>query len=302
MVAKPSHVDPAAVGAFERLRDEVAKLNQGSRVPTAAGLKSSLQRNYQDFNERELGYKRFIEFLEDAQAHGYVSVLRDSFGHPRIYPTGAATAIAKVAISEPDAVAMGSHRLRSDVWRAVIDWEENYTRAWDRRVGRAFMYPADDGSTPPWTKQPDRFVQITPISQETQIGWMKEFAEFQIDDARDELVVSLGVGAPRGQFKQVLAKYQLDAAWSRALQAHAARFVQGWASSNTVAIKHLFDHRSHGSQTGTTEGQRAQTTALAVSDILRPDTLREELHRVIDRMSPEDLASLRIPAGYLIAE
>lgn len=302
MVAEPSHIDSDTAGAFERLRDEVAKLNHGSRVPTAAGLKSSLQRNYPDFDERVLGYKRFIEFLEEAQAHGYVSVLRDSFGHPRIYPTGAATAIAKVAISEPDTVAMGSHRLRSDVWRAVIDWEENYTRAWDRRVGRAFMYPADDGSTPPWTKQPGRFVQITPISQETQIGWMKEFAEFQIDSARDELVVSLGVGAPRGQFKQLLAKYQLDAAWSRALQAHAARFVQGWASSNAVAIKNLFDHRSQGAQKDSTEAQRTTTTGLAVPNMLRQDTLREQLHGVIDRMSPEDLASLRIPARYLIVE
>lgn len=302
MIAKPSPAETAKVEAFEALRAEVANLNQGGRVPTAAGLKSSLIRKYSGFDEGALGYRRFIEFLEDAETKGYVSVLRDPLNHPRIYPAGEATAKAKVAISESDAVAMGSLRLRSDVWRSVIDWEQNYTRAWDRGISRAFMYPSDDESTPPWEKKPDRFVQMTPISQEQQIGWMKEFAEAQFDNARGELVAALAPGAPRRQFKLTLAKYHLDAAWSRSLQAHAARFVQEWAASKSVSIKHLFDQRSLDPEARAGSPAPAEIRETSVTNTAHATRLRAELHRVIDRMSPEELASLRIPAGYLIAE
>lgn len=300
MVANPVLVADAEIAAFEVLREEVAKLNEGSRVPTAAGLKSSLQRSDRGFDEKPLGYKRFIDFLQAAEAHGYVSVLRDTLGHPRIYPAGKATAVAKVAISESEAVAVGALRLRSDVWRAVIDWEENYTRAWDRKISRAFMYPADDESTPPWGKQPERFVQIVPISQETQIGWMKEFAESQASGAREALVVALAPGAPRGEFKRTLGIHHLEEAWSRALQAHAARFVQAWAASNSVSIKNLFD-RPHEVARSTSESRVSEAVSVDLPR-LHVDRLREELHRVIDRMSPEDLTSLRVPASYLIAE
>jgi hypothetical protein len=304
MTANPSPVEVGKAEAFEVLKAEVANLNQGGRVPTAAGLKSSLQRKNSSFDERALGYKRFIEFLEDAEAKGYVSVLRDPLNHPRIYPAGEATAKAKAAISESDAVAMGTLRLRSDVWRSVIDWEQNYTRAWDRRISRAFMYPSDDESTPPWEKQPNRFVQMTQISQEQQIGWMKEFAEAQLDNAREELVAALAPGAPRGKFRLTLAKNSLDAAWSRSLQAHAARFVQDWAAANSVSIKHLFDQRSPDPEPAMASASTTETSEPAITgtDAGQTTRLRAELHRVIDRMSLEELASLRIPAGYLIAD
>jgi hypothetical protein len=283
MTANPSPVEVGKAEAFEVLKAEVANLNQGGRVPTAAGLKSSLQRKNSSFDERALGYKRFIEFLEDAEAKGYVSVLRDPLNHPRIYPAGEATAKAKAAISESDAVAMGTLRLRSDVWRSVIDWEQNYT---------------------PWEKQPNRFVQMTQISQEQQIGWMKEFAEAQLDNAREELVAALAPGAPRGKFRLTLAKNSLDAAWSRSLQAHAARFVQDWAAANSVSIKHLFDQRSPDPEPAMASASTTETSEPAITgtDAGQTTRLRAELHRVIDRMSLEELASLRIPAGYLIAD
>lgn len=298
-MSAPAKTSSATLAAFEQLKATVASLNEEGKVPTAAWVKSTMLAEDPSFSERTIGYKRFIDFIEAAVEARYVSMLRDPQNHPRLFPVGIPDADIRVVISEPAPIASGEYKLRSDVWRSFVDWHSGYLRAWDRRLSRAFMYPAGSDQ-PAWVREPTRFVEIRPISREQQLFWMKEFSEAQPEVERSELVTSLGANTPAGEFKRALEKFGLATAWNRELQAHAGRLVQEWAAENRVSVSHLFDTRS--SRQVHTDQPVVAKDSSASSRVDEADSLRQRLHMVIDAMPLSELAALQIPAGYLITD
>ena len=77
--------------------------------------------------------------------------------------------------------------------------------------------------------------------------------------------------------------------------------IEAWAASSGVQMADLVDHRRPRRESGSSEPVRpvASGSAQAVSG--SPElTLRDHLHRIIDRMSVQELGALQIPAAYLV--
>lgn len=290
---------------FDQLKEVVDSLSNGSYTPTAAAVKTTLLKLNPSFDERRLGFKRFVDFIEAAVNRGAVSMIRDANNHPRVFPVDSRS---DPLMTRPP-FALEGLRLRRDVWRALVDWTPaDYWRGWDRQQSRVFMAPQAGSSTPPWEVDPTRFLPLPTVSQDEQVAWMKEFAAAQVAVVRDKLEGGLTPESELGAFRLALRDEGLMEAWSVALRQHVSLRAAEWATSAKVARHYLFESQLSNPRDTPSEaqvaiaagGSEAQTVQRSVEDTTEQDRLRQKLHRVIDGMVLGELASLPVPARFLV--
>jgi len=299
-VTNPSAAD------FDQLKAIVDSLSSGTYSPTAAAVKTALLKLNPSFDERKLGFRRFVDFIQAAVDRGAVSMIRDANNHPRVFPVDARPNV----LSNSPPFAMEGLRLRREVWRALVDWTPaDYWRGWDRQQSRVFMAPHAGSSTAPWEVDPTRFLPLPIISQEEQVAWMKEFAAAQVPLVRDKLESGLSPDSELGAFRVALRDEGLAEAWSVALRQHVNLRAAEWATSAKVARHYLFESQLSNprdihvdAKVAKTAGDAGPQTAQSVDENAseKDDALRQKLHRVIDGMVLGELAALPIPARFLV--
>lgn len=327
--------------AREVLVSVVESLLHAGRVPTASEVRLELKRRtYNGFNLTELGYKRFRDFLADAEASGSVTIDRDRPGDVSVSLPGFD---AKAHVGNTPAI-------RPDLWRAFVDWSAKVARYFDIENDRVLMLPKDEAPMEPKrfqeirqmiNEKPECFVEIAPISTTFQIGWMSEFAE-QIEDPRLKALLGAALAGdkPAKLFSAVLREVpHTQVLWRKELGRRVRAIVEQWRDNLASRAQIRIDRREEAEVVGgypvrtrTSPGRSeiAELAALLASSehgdsgaealkravvanflVGAPHslaehntsvTLRARLHAAIDRMPLEELRAIQLPVGYLFEE
>jgi len=316
--------------AFTVARDIVVEWRASGRRSTTAGVTSKMkQLGTLDLELLGLGANK--EFWEQATASGLLSVEQQANGHWFVLLPGEQLSDFDVQ-PKVDTHAVSAHdpelRLKSEVWTSFVDWNTAFRRFWDRSHGRAFMVPASPGWVPE-AIDTSLFTEIQPALQDTQIGWMRTFADSCPEPDRTALHVSLADHAPRGAFRRELRDRGLSRAWRDALRAHILDKAVGWAQGVGIDVSSIMENRHRDTDaavvrtaTSSPFARVAPPSTLGVASTLVPpepeargrvaldkpsienrdraDVLRQKLHRVIDLMSWEELGQLPVRAEHLL--
>ena len=292
--------------AIELAASLVASAAERDFHPTAAELKLQMLRGMPAFSEKELGFRKFLDFLNAAQDQGRLFVFLDDKGHPRLSNEPVAGHSVPASPIPPDEAPT---RMRQDLWSAIVHWEDLSDRFWDRKERRAIYVPVDADGAPLWTSEPARFTRITPVSRDQHLVWMNEFAEGLEGVKRDALLQAIAVGAPRGAFKITLRRHGLITLWGAELQRRVTDHAEAWAVAEGVRLDQIVEKSTQSPPPAAPAPADSATAPQAPSPTLprdesltESDRLRRRLHGVIDRMNFAELAALQVPAIYLLSE
>lgn len=293
---------------YSLLAAVVSDLTAGGRLASAAAVKTLMLRESPNFDERALGHRKFVEYLEAAAHAGAVRLARDDRNHPCVFPAETSDAVIDAAVLRSSTTVAETRRLKRELWRAVVDWEpSDYWRGWDRKHGRVFMTPQTSTNGEPWADDAERYVALPIVSRELQAEWMDEFAAAQMPAVKDELLFALQPGAVLGAFRTTLAAHGLLDDWAKALQLHVNVHVQQWATASKVPLQRLFDspaRRADLGPVGAPSGGSVEPAtiegAVAAPERSFDDALRRRLHNVIEQMNGAELSVITVPARFLV--
>lgn len=309
--------EPAEINleqAREMLLDMVREWRADSRLTTTAGLKSALVRTTGgQFDEKRWGYRTFRDFLTELAAGGWVELSQLPTNHWLVLLPGEVQedVLAERNRREHESPSHGQVstreaepvRLKSEVWLASVTWLDHHRRLWDRVARRPFAYPIDDDGAPAFLTELDRFVEIPAADVRLQRQWMRTWAGDLPEAARAQILAALDSTAP-GEFRRSIERLDLTTAWRSELHRRVAELLLDWADSSGVPKAELVDTRNRRPKpsVGATSSDRLEVKqdSTVVPSGSVADELRARLHQIIDSMSLQELASLPIPAAYLL--
>ena len=175
--------------------------------------------------------------------------------------------------------------VRHDLWVAFVSTDATKPfRRYDKERDKAVLLeklPASEGLNQ------DRFVVIEPIPSQVQKEWATQFAN-QVEDTTTskDLYELLSQDHWFNRFQNRLKKTpDLLKRWD-ALRSHRVlEWIEAWKKRSDLSDLDPLTPTSHAGGT-------------FVSD-MQLRTMRKRLIRAIERMPPHELASIRIPIGYL---
>jgi hypothetical protein len=228
------------------------------------------------FNERELGFRSFLDFVKSVPE---VGIQGRSGSDVLLAPITASDVLSAFASPLP--------RLRRDFWRAFIEFPvPNTVRLYDPNEDK--ILHEDAGTARPG-------IVIEPVPRETQLQWRRTFSEEQPDSLKAILLAALeGTGtAAFNEFARRLRENpSVMRAWNRFVQKLITDHVSAWAAANNVAE----DCWSAGKQTSYSGGGGTGGAAPKVQNISQ----RAELYNLFDSLPIEDLLQLRVPLGLVL--
>jgi hypothetical protein len=325
-----STVEGLQAEAFAVLLDAVGSLTtEGARPPTASEVRLEMKhRTYGGFDPKLVGFKRFREFLMAAASQGHIALDASRPGD-----------LAVLRPADADQLREPSNFVRSDLWRAFVDWDPRMLRFYDKNAGKALMIPRESVPFEPMRyrdlrrrleQEPESFIEINPVEMPTQLAWMREYAERVTDaDLRSLLKEALDSKKPLKLFTDMLrANPPQLALWHRELGLKVRREVERWRDSAAAEEQIDIERRqppssapgslsqSHSSSrtedlTSNARLLRLLRTRLKPSSDRDPSEtgsqaegaeLRARLHLAIDRMPLAELKMLRVPVGYLFED
>lgn len=276
--------------AFAELRAVVSDLVERGRKPLVQGVKPALQRRSGgEFDENALGFSSFGDFVRAAELAGAVHT-RSAPGGRLVEPgPPARDALVLRAAESPRAVRQPRLQIRRELWRAFTDWSGRRGYAWDRTrqtvVGRRLeSHDASPVST--------AFVPISPIPEEEQIQWARNFlAEHTASPVIEPLTTILG-GGP-GSFvvfsRFIRTDRELTVEWAARRKQLVADAIREWAQQHGIEVD-PYSSITSGSFAAETPPEEPQD---------RIERLRAAVKRAVDQMSPAELRELRLPVGSL---
>lgn len=291
---------PQHEAALRLLQSVVNDRVASGRRTHSAGLKPAMQkRSNEGFSEIRLGFPSFRAFLEWAQDAGVVQLVPAPRG-PDIEVLPIAPTAQRLSPTPLRGRSQG--RIKPDLWRSFVDWRADWRRVFDRESGEARMFPREPhevGDAPQHAAlrgavadNSNRFIEITPIPQPQQLAWMSEFADAEADaPLKTELQAALqtdrAAGAFAARIRQTPTAFHR---WNRWREQRVAAVIEEWARGHhlDVAIHEEPPRRL------------AESSRLFVGGV-DDQTLREQLHKAIDKMPVAELLRLPIPLEYLIS-
>lgn len=316
--------------AFDVLVSAVETLTKVGRPPTASEVRLEMgSLTYGGFKLKELGYKRFRDFLQDAEVHSRI----------RIDPTRAGD-IAVVPFNFFENKSEKLAAIRTDLWKAFTEWNSDLDRWYSLKNDRAFILPREEAKLEPrgfrelrsdLQDDPDNYISIQPVPVKTQIEWMKQFASSRYDPVLRELFTSvLGAEKAVKAFTATLKSFPAEQrSWQEEFSSKVRVEVEKWRDANpslsdltidrTTTVEQLSsakptpksDQRQsvvhHGGAVYISSSRHINPQWWGQKDFANKDrpsesALRLRLHAAIDRMPIEELKALRIPIGYLFEE
>lgn len=315
--------------AYAVLTQAVEAGLDGLRWPTASQVRLAMkQLTYGGFNPKDLGFKRFRDFLQAAETAGHVTLHLE---HPGDIVVAAVGATAQRQDGRRP-------RIRRDLWKAASDWSAEVDHFYDVEADRCLSIP-----TKPVLLEPTRFqqlrkriedddqnlVKVPRIDIKTQVHWMHMFAEGQDDSSLKLLLTgALGGEKPAKHFAAVLRNQPAaQDRWFDILAANVSASLQAWKDTNenlaALRLESVNQQRTEGDSRSNARHGNTQASANALVEAagsilalnirsardnkhtVRPggeEQLRALLHRAIDQMPESELRTIRIPVGYLLGE
>jgi hypothetical protein len=228
------------------------------------------------FSERELGFKRFIEFVRTIPE---IAIQGRSGSDILLAPATATELLSAYASPLP--------RLRRDFWRAFIEFPvENTVRLYD---------PGEDKILYEEATSQRQGVLIEPVPRDAQLQWRVTFAKEQPETIKKDLLAALqGVGtAVFNEFARRLRENpSVMRAWNRYLQKQITDCVATWASANEIP-----EERWLAGAQGIQVLRSISDATLSKSQNI---SQRAELYNFFDRLPIEDLLQLRVPLEWVL--
>jgi hypothetical protein len=269
------------VEASELLRRVVNKhyAKRHSPIPGAfikTQMVSEAAKDGASFNERELGFRKFLEFVKTVEG---VAIQGRSGSDSLLAPLTAGEILAAYATSLP--------RLRRDFWRAFIEFPvEGVVRLYD---------PEEDKIIHVEAGSPRSGIEIDAISKDIQVEWRKTFAEEQPEPNRESLLSALashGTGVFVEFARRLRENPAVMRAWNHYLQKQITDHVAAWAAKHKVS-EERWVASSHNIQFFRADTDVALTKPQNISQ-------RAELYNFFDQLAIEDLLQLRVPLEWVL--
>jgi hypothetical protein len=288
--------------AFDLLAEIVSENYNHGRRSYGASLKPALvKRTMGGFSLEQLGFPGLRQFLESAQREGRVSL----YAAPRGPDVEVAPVGAEPLPETP--TERRSQRIRRDLWEAFINWDERLAHYYDKQSNEAIQFAHTPVPLEPSrytelrrlvAEEPERFVEITPLSFDAQVSWMREFAEGLREGLdREHLLAAVSSNYPAREFARALnTRPAIRNQWSRFRQTRLEEVIGDWARGAGLAIE-IHDRPS---ADGPHAEERESREPGDHSEAERLEHLRRRLHEAIDRMPEAELLQLRLPVEYLI--
>lgn len=309
-------------------------LSAAGRQPTASELRIRLREITRDgFDTKRLGFTRFRDFLDYAEQGGNITLDRDRPGD-----------IAVGLKNFDPGLTSSTRRMRRDLWSSFLRWGHDEVRYYDRTTDSVKSVPTNVAPLEPdpltqlrhaVRENAEQYVAIPPIERETQIGWMRDFAQDVPDiEVKGALSVALASTNSAGEFVTALKNYPTELRrWYDSLAKHVEQAIDCWLSENELQIdiwneKQLASDKPaelpqslvlgaeklSGSRNDVSSFQRRVLWSLPDTftrsnttnesdprlEVKSVEHLRKILHSAIDRMPAEQLRQISIPLGYLI--
>jgi hypothetical protein len=228
------------------------------------------------FSERELGFRRFIEFIRTVPE---VAIQGRSGSDILLAPATATELLAAYASPLP--------RLRRDFWRAFIEFPvQNTVRLYQ---------PTEDKILHEDAGTQRQGIVIDPVPRETQLQWRRTFSEEQPEAIRKDLLAALeGAGAAVfNEFSRRLRENpSVMRAWNRYLQKQITDHVAAWAATHDIPEERWLAP-SRGIQFFRAAGEAASPEPQSISQ-------RAELYNFFDQLPIDDLLELRVPLEWVL--
>jgi hypothetical protein len=239
-------------------------------------LVTEAQKKGAEFSERNLGFKKFIEFVRTVPE---VAIQGRSGSDFLLAPVTAPELLAAYATPLP--------RLRRDFWRAFVEFPvENAVRLYDPAEDRILYEP---------TGTQRQGVLIDPVPRETQLQWRKIFSEEQPETIKESLLAALN-GSGTTVFNEFARRLRenpsVARAWNRYLQKQITDYVAGWAMAHGIPEERWLAP-GRGIQFFRSEGEAAVAKSQNISQ-------RAELYNFFDQLPIEDLLQLRVPLEWVL--
>lgn len=248
------------------------------------------------FDERKFGFKGFRDFLERG-TQGLFLVEPSTVGSDvMVTPVGAKNHSIPTA---PFAVGT-SHSIRNDVWQAFTNPDPARLRFWGRHSFQVRHYLRGEDS--PHSREvldsPEAFIEIAPITAETQVSWMQQFTDQQtIPEERRKVIESIltktyssGINAA---FTGALG--ELGSQWRQQRIRHVLLAIHAWADTHGVPHERLSLR---------TPSERDSSLVMAGTEKpFRNDHVgsggiqdpRERAVRLLDMLSDEEISRVVVP-------
>lgn len=287
--------------SLDVLVDVLVDFEARGRTTFAAGIKPQMQRrSVNGFDEHQLGFERFAEFLDHAASRGIVEVVRQN-GQPVVHLRGRATASAASATR-----ASRRPKVRADLWEAFTNWG-TWRRLWDKQAELAVRLPLD--STKDRARQaeirtnlttsPERFIDIPGLSQSEQMQWMEEFAE-QTEGATGLLLrFALKEEDRKAQaFSQAArSDSRVYARWLDLRVEKVIAAINAWKAEHDVTVD-IFETAGEPPEQGDAPDSAKPTSSESIAS---EDSLRAMVQEAVGRMTYADLLRLPIPIEYTLS-
>lgn len=245
------------------------------------------------FDERNCGYKRFSDFLQDVLGNK-VSIERpDGAGDILVSLRHPVPTQSLLGICSPDGVSPKEEKrtpvIRSDMWEAFTNPDPKRKRFFQKET-RAIRHFLQEGSSPSKEeieRDPSQFIEITPISGQTQVEWMRVFLDLlrlppsqrQPFDALISQPYTSGVNAA---FTRALGENGYS--WRQYRTNNILEIVKTWTKQHQISFDTICapisSKNSHPTQNQSTQDQ------------LTPS---QQAIKLLELLTEEDIARLVIP-------
>lgn len=267
-----------------------------------------IARGLGNFDEKSLGFSKFSDYL--LRVHGdLVSVNRDDSVSDILVSLRSSTAPqpstllsqAQTSNDTPSPTVV----IRSDVWQAFANPDPERKRFFEKDTGKIVHYLTDKQAPErvEVESSPDRFLEIHPISQETQVAWMKDFLNSISLPANEKAVLETLIAKPYSSalnvtFSRALGSHTL--AWRAFRTQHVTAIIEQWAHDSHVPPAKL--HVTAAEPTvGTPKSPLKDAVKAGASSFEMPETSttqlppRQQVMKLLELLSDEDITKLVLP-------
>lgn len=251
------------------------------------------ERSLEPFDEQRYGFRKFQDFLEKGQSE-FVRVTRhDNGGDIQVTLKDSVQAVVEAPVLRPEVPPSEwiGRPVRSDVWQAFANPDPERRRYLNRQTFqvRHFTASYNPEIEAEVNLNPAQYVEIIPITGETQKSWMRDFLDAVPITGDERTVLDQMLSQPYTSALNVAFTRSLAfnaTPWKR----HRLKLVRNaifqWAKLNSVDVNRL----------NTSDGKAAveQPAALA-SNSTSAMNPRLQAVRLLELLSDEDIGRVVLP-------
>lgn len=262
------------------------------------------------FDEKSLGFQKFTDYL--LRVHGdLVSVeRREGLGDILVSLRSPSALRTSYAPAPRQPRAPSTHIIRSDVWQAFANPDPDRKRFFNKQTEKIVHYlEGKNGLVRAQVEAaPETFIGISPISQDVQAGWMREFLSTASipsseKEALEPLVAKPYSSAGNVTFSRALGAHSV--AWRNYRTAHVTSIIEKWAFEAGIPIGKLHVAPLESVASATWNTGSMQTAG--VMDVRAAATLgeappsvdqispRQQILTLLELLTDEDITRLVLP-------